>query len=125
MPPTVFHGAARRGPTHSRAFIPPNAGGWSGVALMEWELTAQEWIDEHPHDEFNYVLEGTLMVSCDGETVQVAQGEVVRVPAGSRGRYWAPEHARMLAVYGPNPDAEPSTIVGLRSLDAGPDASSG
>jgi ethanolamine utilization protein EutQ (cupin superfamily) len=84
--------------------------------MMEWELTAQEWVDEHPYDEFNYVLEGTLMVSCDGETVEVPAGSVVQVPAGSRGRYWAPEHARMLAVYGPNPNAEPSTIVGLRSL---------
>jgi ethanolamine utilization protein EutQ (cupin superfamily) len=115
--PTVFHGGSRRGPTHSRAFIPPTDTGWSGVALMEWELTAQEWIDEHPHDEFNYVLEGTLMVSCDGETVEVPAGSVVRVPAGSRGRYWALEHARMLAVYGPNPRGEPSTIVGLRGLD--------
>lgn len=117
MPPTLFPGGARRGATHSRAFIPPNADGWSGVALMEWELTAQEWVDEHPHDEFNYVLDGTLMVSCDGETVEVAAGQVVRVPAGSRGRYWAPDHARMLAVYGPNPRGEASTIVGLRGLD--------
>lgn len=117
MAPTVYPGGSRRGATRSRAFIPPSADGWSGVALMEWELTAQEWIDEHPHDEFNYVLEGTLMVSCDGETVEVAAGQVVRVPAGSRGRYWAPEHARMLAVYGPNPRGESSTIVGLRALN--------
>jgi ethanolamine utilization protein EutQ (cupin superfamily) len=123
VPPTVFPGGARRGVTRSRAFIPPTTGGWSGVALMEWELTAQEWIDEHPHDEFNYVLEGTLMVSCDGETVEVGAGQVVRVPAGSRGRYWAPGHARMLAIYGPNPEGGSSTIVGLRQLDAGPEAS--
>jgi ethanolamine utilization protein EutQ (cupin superfamily) len=116
MAPTVFSGRPRGGPTHSRVLIPATDAGWSGVAMMEWELTAQEWSDEHPHDEFNYVLEGTLMVSCDGETVEVPAGSVVQVPAGSRGRYWAPERARMLAVYGPNPNAEPSTIVGLRSL---------
>jgi hypothetical protein len=79
---------------------------------MEWELTAEEWVDEHPHDEFNYVLEGTLLVTCDGETVEVPQGSIVRVPAGSTGRYWAPDHARMLAIYGPNPDGAPSIISG-------------
>jgi mannose-6-phosphate isomerase-like protein (cupin superfamily) len=120
MPPTVFPGGARGGATRSRAFIAPTAAGWPGVALMEWELTAQEWIDEHPHDEFNYVLEGTLMVECDGETVEVPAGQVVRVPAGSRGRYWAPEHARMLAIYGPNPDGASSTIVGIRDVTTPP-----
>lgn len=125
MPPTLFPGGERRGATHSRAFIPPTPEGWSGVALTEWELTAQEWIDEHPHDEFNYVIEGTLMVSCDGETVQATAGQVVLVPAGSRGRYWAPDHARMLAIYGPNPRGEPSIRIGLRDLGAGPDAEPG
>jgi ethanolamine utilization protein EutQ (cupin superfamily) len=115
--PTVFPGTPRGGPTRSRAFIAPSDTGWSGVALMEWQLTRQEWVDEHPHDELNYVLEGTLMVSCDGETVEAPAGSVVRVPAGSRGRYWAPEHARMLAVYGPNPRGEPSTVLGIRDLE--------
>ncbi|ANY09310.1 cupin domain-containing protein [Pseudonocardia sp. HH130630-07] len=117
MAPTVFPGTTRGGTSTSRTFVAPAAGGWTGVALTEWQLTAQEWIDEHPHDEFNYVIEGTLMVSCDDVTVQADAGQVVLVPAGSRGRYWAPGHARMLAVYGPNPEGRPTTIVGLRDLD--------
>ena len=40
----------------------------------------------------------------------------VRVPAHATGRYAAPERARMLAVYGPNPDAAPSRIGGLSTL---------
>jgi mannose-6-phosphate isomerase-like protein (cupin superfamily) len=119
MPPVVFPGRPSGSATRSRVFLPPSGSGWSGVALMEWELTAQEWVDEHPHDEFNYVLDGTLVVECDGETVEVTAGQVVQVPAGSQGRYRAPRYARMLAVYGPNPDGARSTIVGLRDLDAG------
>jgi mannose-6-phosphate isomerase-like protein (cupin superfamily) len=117
MPPIIYPAAERRGAPRSHAFIAPDPKGWATVALMEWELTTEEWVDEHPHDEFNYVLEGTLFVTCDGETVEVPQGSIVRVPAGSTGRYWAPDHARMLAIYGPNPDGAPSTVGGLRSLD--------
>jgi mannose-6-phosphate isomerase-like protein (cupin superfamily) len=117
MPPVVFPGRPSGSATRSRVLVPPSDAGWAGIVMTEWELTAQEWIDEHPHDEFNFVLEGTLVVECDGETVEVGAGQVVQVPAGSRGRYRAPQHARMLAVYGPNPDGARSTIVGLRALD--------
>jgi quercetin dioxygenase-like cupin family protein len=116
MPPTVYAAGELLGAPRSHKFIVPDPNGWVGVAMMEWELTAQEWVDEHPHDELNYVLAGTLFVTCDGDTVEVRQGSVVRVPAGSVGTYRAPEHARMLAIYGPNPDGAPSTRHGLRSI---------
>ena len=58
----------------------------------------------------DYVLEGRLFVACDGETVEAVTGDVVRVPAGSVGRYWAPEYARMVAVYGPNPHGLESRV---------------
>ena len=58
------------------------------------------------------------------ELFQALPGDLVRVPAGSIGRYWAPRHARMLGIYGPNPDAEPSRRLGFRKLGAG-DASRG
>jgi hypothetical protein len=32
---------------------------------------------------------------------------MVCVPAGSIGRYFAPKYARMLGIYGPNPDGKP------------------
>lgn len=116
MPPTVYPAGERSGPTRSHAFLPPTSEGWQTIALAEWELVGEEWVDEHPHDEFNYVLEGTLFVSCDDVTVEVPRGSVVRVPAGTAGRYWAPERARMLAIYGPNPDGRPSRVGGLRTL---------
>jgi ethanolamine utilization protein EutQ (cupin superfamily) len=115
MPP-ILHPPAVRDSGRSHAFVPPTAGGWTSVALIEWELTAQEWVDTHPHDEFNYVLAGTLVVTCDGVTVEATAGSVVHVPAGSTGTYRAPEHARMLAVYGPNPTGAPSEVVGRREL---------
>lgn len=88
---------------HSRWVVPPRPEGWSGFALSEWELDHAAWTDRHHHDEFNLVLEGELHVECDGITVVAGPGDTVRVPAGHTGRYSAPAHARMIAVYGPNP----------------------
>jgi quercetin dioxygenase-like cupin family protein len=120
MPPTVHPAAELCGAPRRHAFIAPDPNGWPTVALMEWELTAEEWVDEHPHDELNYVLEGTLFVTSDGETVEVTEGSVVCVPAGSTGIYRAPERARMLAIYGPNPHGLASTIGGLRAIAPAP-----
>jgi uncharacterized cupin superfamily protein len=116
MPPVLYPAAPLSGEPRGHRFLAPQAEGWSSVAVMEWELTAQEWRDSHPHDELNYVLAGTLFVEADGETVEVPAGSLVQVPAGADGRYWAPEHARMLAIYGPNPDGLVSRVDGLRSL---------
>ena len=62
----------------------------AGPAFFEWELRAQEWSDEHQHDEFVYVLDGELHVTVDGTTVVAGPGAVVKVPAGTRGFYAAP-----------------------------------
>ncbi|MFF5363781.1 cupin domain-containing protein [Streptomyces scabiei] len=88
---------------------------------MEWELRGESWTDEHPHDELNYVLKGHLFVRCDGETTDVRTGDLVLVPAGAVGTYWAPEHARMLAVYGPDPQGRPSRVHGYERILPGPD----
>ena len=119
MPPTVFPAVELSGEPKDNRFVWDPSPSWTSVRIGEWELTAQEWIDTHQHDEFNYVLEGTLMVSCDGETVEVPSGSLVRTPAGSTGRYWAPVYARMLVIYGPNPTGAKVEIGGLRSLDDG------
>jgi mannose-6-phosphate isomerase-like protein (cupin superfamily) len=116
VPPVVHPAGDRGGPTRSHAFIPATAEGWQTVALTEWELIGEEWVDEHPFDEITYVLAGTLYVTCDDVTVEVTAGSVVRVPAGSTGTYSAPDRARMLAIYGPNPDGRPTRIGGLRKL---------
>jgi hypothetical protein len=64
--------------------------------MFEWELKAESWTDEHPHCEYNYVIEGQLFVDSGGVTVEALAGDVVRVPAGATGRYWAPRYARLL-----------------------------
>ena len=98
-----------------RVIIPPAPGGWSEPALFEWELTAESWTDEHPHSEYNFVIEGQLFVESGGITVEANAGDVVRVPAGSAGRYWAPKYARLLAIYGPSKGG-PSKKLGYENM---------
>jgi hypothetical protein len=98
-----------------RVIIPPSAGGWSEPALFEWELKEESWTDEHPHSEYNFVIEGQLFVESDGVTVEARAGDVVRVPAGAVGRYWAPIYARLLAIYGPS-DGQPSRRLAYEKL---------
>ncbi|WP_211359789.1 cupin domain-containing protein [Actinocorallia herbida] len=105
-------GAGRGGPAN-HAFIPPSAGGWAGVAVTEWELRGEVFADAHAHVELNYVLEGELHVTCDGVTVRGVVGDLIEVPAGRVGTYAAPGYARMLAVYGPNPDGVPGRVLGF------------
>jgi quercetin dioxygenase-like cupin family protein len=85
-----------------RAILPPTVGGWSEPVIHEWELSAESWIDEHPHSEYNFVIEGQLFVESGGVTVEAQAGDVVRVPPGVVGKYWAPKYARLLAIYGPS-----------------------
>ncbi len=61
-------------------------------ALFEWELTGESWTDQHPHTEYNYVIEGHLFVEAGGVTVEAHSGDVVLVkPAGATGKYWGAE----------------------------------
>ena len=54
-----------------RVIRPPVAGGWSEPAMFEWELTAESWTDEHPHTEYNFVIDGRLFVESGGVTVML------------------------------------------------------
>jgi mannose-6-phosphate isomerase-like protein (cupin superfamily) len=101
-----------------RVIKPPARGGWSEPALFEWELTAESWTDEHPHSEYNFVIEGQLFVESGGNTVEAHAGDVVQVPAGAIGRYWAPKYARLFAIYGPS-NGEPSMSLNYEKLDSG------
>jgi len=102
--PTKFARAdlVGRDKPNCRVIIPPTEGGWSEPALFEWELRAESWTDQHPHSEYNFVIEGQLFVESGGLTVEAQAGDVVQVPAGAVGRYWAPKYARLLAIYGPS-----------------------
>jgi mannose-6-phosphate isomerase-like protein (cupin superfamily) len=73
-----------------RVIMPPLQGGWTEPALFEWELTGESWTDQHPHSEYNFVIEGQLFVESGGVTIEAQTGDVVRVPAGATGKYWAP-----------------------------------
>ena len=101
-----------------RTIVPPSPGGWSEPVLFEWELAAESWTDQHPHSEYNFVIEGELFVESGGVTVQARTGDVVRGPAGAVGRYWAPRYARLLAIYGPS-QGEPSQRLGYHKLADG------
>jgi len=101
-----------------RVIMPPRQGGWTEPVLFEWELTAESWTDEHPHSEYNFVIEGQLFVECGGVTVEARTGDVVRVPAGAVGRYSAPKYARLLAIYGPS-EGGPSKALGYEKLSEG------
>ncbi|MGE0000343.1 MAG: cupin domain-containing protein [Ilumatobacteraceae bacterium] len=79
------------------------------LVMGEWSLTKAAWTDRHQHIEVNYVLDGELHVSFDGVTHVAGPGEAITVPAGSLGRYAAPEYARMLFVYGPSIDGHAAT----------------
>lgn len=98
-----------------RVIMPTAQGGWSEPAMFEWELTAESWTDQHPHSEYNYVIEGQLFVESGGVTLEAQAGDVVRVPPGAVGRYWAPKYARLLAIYGPS-DGRPSRTLGYEQL---------
>jgi quercetin dioxygenase-like cupin family protein len=92
--------------------LPAPPTGWPQLAMGEWSLSRGGWTDRHPFDELNYVLEGRLVVECDGEVLEAGPGETVQVFAGSVAHYHAPDHARMIYVYGPNPNGEPSEELG-------------
>lgn len=100
-----------------RVIIPPAEGGWSEPALFEWELRGESWTDQHPHSEYNFVIEGQLFVEAGGLTVEAQAGDVVQVPAGAVGRYWAPGYARLLAIYGPS-EGGLSRTLGYERLDS-------
>ena len=118
--PTLVRGAAPPGVASVASgssgpdcwpILPAPASGWPQLAMGIWELRASRWGDCHPHDEVNYVLAGTLVVECDGLTIEGGPGDTIRVPAGHPAYYHAPEYARMLYVYGPNPEGQPSTAL--------------
>ena len=79
------------------------------LVIGEWSLTAAAWTDRHQHEETNWVLEGELHVTCDGQIAIILPGHAVIIPSGALARYEAPVYARMLFVYGPSRDGHTMT----------------
>jgi len=77
MHPTKFSTGtlvgSEREPRH-HDIIPPVRDGWSQIAMMEWELRGESCTDQHPHDEYNYLLAGRLFVEAGGVSVEQAPG---------------------------------------------------
>lgn len=86
----------------------PDPMGWAEPPIAEWELEAVGWADTHPHDEYVFVLEGELHIETDDTTVVLGKGDAAKVAAGNRAKYFAPEYARMVGVYGSNPHGDPT-----------------
>ncbi|MEN0135327.1 MAG: cupin domain-containing protein [Rhodococcus sp. (in: high G+C Gram-positive bacteria)] len=101
----------------SRWIVTPERDGWRGYAISEWELLRAGLTDHHPHDENAFVLAGELHVEVDGLEVVARAGDNIRVPAGKTGKYWAPNFARVLGIYGPNPGGEPSHYLEYWEID--------
>lgn len=102
----------------TRYILDPGGDSWEHFAISEWELERAGWTDAHPHDEINIVIDGELHVETNGETVVLHAGDTVTVTAGSTGSYWAPRHARMIGIYGPNPDGAVSDYIRYWDIDA-------
>ena len=100
-----------------RWIVAPKPGGWDDQALSEWELTAAGFADKHPHDEVTFVLEGEVHIRVADTTVVGTRGDTITVPAGSVGHYSAPKYARMLGIYGPNPEGAESESLQYWEID--------
>jgi mannose-6-phosphate isomerase-like protein (cupin superfamily) len=116
VPHTALTSGDDRPGMSSRWVHRPDPAGWEEPAISEWELRAAGWADLHPHTETNFVLEGQLFVQCGDVTVVANKGGTVTVPAGHVGRYWAPVYARMIAIYGPNPQGTRTETIGYWDL---------
>ena len=101
----------------ARWLIPASTEGWYGTVISEWELKAAGFADLHTHDELAYVLEGELHIESGGVEVVGKPGDLIRVPAGNVGSYSAPIYARMLGIYGPNPEGENSQYLKYWEID--------
>jgi monoamine oxidase len=86
----------------------PDPLGWTEPPIAEWSLEGVGWADTHPHDEYVFVLEGELHIESDGTTVVLAKGDAAKVAAGRTAKYFAPEYARMVGVYGSNLSGDPT-----------------
>src|SRR5262245_53940832 len=92
--------------------------GLIGYAISEWELTAVGFSDLHPPDKVGFVLADELHIEANGREVVGRAGDSIRVPAGSIGKYWAPQYARMIGIYGPNPEGAMSEYIKYWEIDS-------
>jgi quercetin dioxygenase-like cupin family protein len=90
----------------------------AGLVVGEWTLSRAAWTDRHQHEEITVLLDGSLTVSTDQESVTLRPGDRVAVPPGCRARYEAADYARMLYIYGPSADGHATLDGRYEALDA-------
>ncbi len=67
-----------------------------GCGVMEMKATTFDWTLNY--DEIDYVIEGSLSVIINGETVTAHAGELILIPKGSSIKFSVPNYARFIYV---------------------------
>jgi ethanolamine utilization protein EutQ len=67
-----------------------------GAGIMEIDHTTFDWFLNY--DEYDYVIEGSLSIVIDGNTITGNKGDILFIPKGSRIQFSAPEFARLMYV---------------------------
>lgn len=67
-----------------------------GCGVMEMKSTTFDWTLNY--DEIDYVIEGSLSIIINGETVTANAGELILIPKGSSIKFSVPHYARFIYV---------------------------
>lgn len=67
-----------------------------GCGVMEMKATTFDWTLNY--DEIDYVIEGSLSIIINGETVTANAGELILIPKGSSIKFSVPDYARFIYV---------------------------
>ena len=67
-----------------------------GAGVMEMDHTTFDWFLNY--DEFDYIIEGSLSIIIDGNTITGKQGDVIYIPKGSKIQFSAPDYARFIYI---------------------------
>ncbi len=67
-----------------------------GCGIMEMTDTTFDWTLNY--DEIDYVIDGTLSVICNGETMTARKGEIILIPKDSKIKFSVDGFARFLYV---------------------------
>lgn len=67
-----------------------------GCGIMEMKHTTFDWTLNY--DEIDYVIEGSLSIIINGETVTAGPGELILIPKGSKIKFSVPDSARFIYV---------------------------
>ena len=67
-----------------------------GCGVMEMKSTTFDWTLNY--DEIDYVIEGSLSIIINGETVTANAGELILIPKGSSIQFSVPNYARFIYV---------------------------